>query len=40
MDWPAQSLDPIENLWSTFDYRTKDRAPSTKAELFKELQQG
>ena len=38
MDWPAQPH--MENLWFLVDHRLKGRAPSTKAELYKELQQG
>lgn len=39
LSWPAQSpdLNPIENLWSILDQRSKERRPSTTQELFEIL---
>ena len=41
IDWPAQSpdLNPIENLWSILDQRTKFRKPSNEKALFECLEQ-
>ena len=36
LEWPSQSpdLNPIENLWSIFDRKLKNRKPSNETELF------
>ena len=41
MDWPSQSpdLNPIENLWSIFDLKIKDRKCSTEEELYDVIRQ-
>ena len=42
MEWPAQSPDsnPIENLWSILDQRTKKRKLSNEKALFEALVEG
>lgn len=39
MEWPPQcpDLNPIENLWSIFDQRLKDRQCNRREELFEVL---
>ena len=39
MEWPSQSpdLNPIENLWSILEQRSKKRRVNTKEELIAEL---
>jgi transposase len=40
-EWPSQSpdLNPIENLWSILEFKTKKRSPNNCRELFEILQQ-
>ena len=39
LEWPSQSpdLNPIENLWSILEDRSKKRKVNTKEELIQEL---